>query len=206
MSATAVQARASTAMSPTMPKASSIWARDTSRWVTARNCVSPHTEKRSPQSSVRSANPSAVKPSPATSKYTMFVSTGSTARMIADAGVPVVEVASVTGFPECLDGRVKTLHPAVHAGLLADVRREDHRTQLHDLGIAAFELLVVNLYPFVATVASGAGPQECVEQIDIGGPAMIRAAVICADFRPEAIMSGPGARGARPSRERREHP
>ncbi len=105
-----------------------------------------------------------------------IVSTGSTARMIADAGVPVIEVASVTGFPECLDGRVKTLHPAVHAGLLADVRREDHRRQLDELGIAAFELLVVNLYPFVATVASGAGPQECVEQIDIGGPAMIRAA------------------------------
>jgi phosphoribosylaminoimidazolecarboxamide formyltransferase/IMP cyclohydrolase len=105
-----------------------------------------------------------------------IVSTGSTAQVIRDAGVPVVEVASVTGFPECLDGRVKTLHPGVHAGLLADVRRPDHRSQLDELGIAAFQLLVVNLYPFVATVASGAGPEDCVEQIDIGGPAMIRAA------------------------------
>ncbi len=105
-----------------------------------------------------------------------IVSTGSTARVIAGSGVPVVEVSSVTGFPECLDGRVKTLHPGVHAGLLADVRLEDHRAQLDELGIDAFQLLVVNLYPFVATVASGAGPQECVEQIDIGGPAMIRAA------------------------------
>ena len=105
-----------------------------------------------------------------------IVSTGSTARVIAEAGVPVVEVSSVTGFPECLDGRVKTLHPGVHAGLLADVRRADHRDQLAELGIDAFELLVVNLYPFVETVRSGAGPQECVEQIDIGGPAMIRAA------------------------------
>ncbi len=105
-----------------------------------------------------------------------IVSTGSTARVIAESGVPVVEVSAVTGFPECLDGRVKTLHPGVHAGLLADVRLADHRRQLTELGIAAFELLVVNLYPFVETVRSGAGPQECVEQIDIGGPAMIRAA------------------------------
>ncbi len=105
-----------------------------------------------------------------------LVSTGSTARVIADAGVPVVEVADVTGFPECLDGRVKTLHPGVHGGLLADVRRPEHRDQLSSLGIEAFELLVVNLYPFVETVASGADPEECVEQIDIGGPAMIRAA------------------------------
>ncbi len=105
-----------------------------------------------------------------------LVSTGSTAKVIASAGVPVVEVSSVTGFPECLDGRVKTLHPGVHAGLLADVRRADHAEQLAELGIEAFELLVVNLYPFVQTVSSGAGPDECVEQIDIGGPAMIRAA------------------------------
>jgi phosphoribosylaminoimidazolecarboxamide formyltransferase/IMP cyclohydrolase len=105
-----------------------------------------------------------------------IVSTGSTAQVIRSAGVPVVEVAEVTGFPECLNGRVKTLHPGIHAGLLADVRREDHRAQLADLGIAPFQLLVVNLYPFVQTVASGAAPEECVEQIDIGGPAMIRAA------------------------------
>lgn len=104
-----------------------------------------------------------------------IVSTGSTAAHIEAAGVPVTQVASVTGFPECLDGRVKTLHPAVHAGLLADVRSEDHRRQLAELGIAAFQLVVVNLYPFTQTVASGADQQECIEQIDIGGPAMVRA-------------------------------
>ena len=82
----------------------------------------------------------------------------------------------MTGFPECLDGRVKTLHPAVHAGLLADLIRPAHRAQLSDLGIAPFELLVSNLYPFGAAVAGGAAPEECVEQIDIGGPAMVRAA------------------------------
>jgi phosphoribosylaminoimidazolecarboxamide formyltransferase/IMP cyclohydrolase len=104
-----------------------------------------------------------------------LVSTGATARRIADAGVPVTPVEQVTGFPECLDGRVKTLHPAVHAGLLADRRRPEHVQQLEDLGIAPFDLVVVNLYPFPETVASGAGPDECVEQIDIGGPAMVRA-------------------------------
>ncbi|MDQ3153228.1 MAG: bifunctional phosphoribosylaminoimidazolecarboxamide formyltransferase/IMP cyclohydrolase [Actinomycetota bacterium] len=105
-----------------------------------------------------------------------IVSTGSTAAWIADAGVPVTPVEDVTGFPECLDGRVKTLHPGVHAGLLADTRRAEHLAQLESLGIAAFDLLVSNLYPFEATVASGAQAQECVEQIDIGGPAMVRAA------------------------------
>ncbi|MGY2066828.1 bifunctional phosphoribosylaminoimidazolecarboxamide formyltransferase/IMP cyclohydrolase [Blastococcus sp. SYSU DS0619] len=105
-----------------------------------------------------------------------LVSTGATARRIADAGVPVTPVEQVTGFPECLDGRVKTLHPAVHAGILADRRKADHVAQLEELGIAAFDLVVVNLYPFTETVASGATPDECVEQIDIGGPAMVRAA------------------------------
>jgi phosphoribosylaminoimidazolecarboxamide formyltransferase / IMP cyclohydrolase len=104
-----------------------------------------------------------------------IVSTGSTGSTIAAAGVPVTQVAEVTGFPECLDGRVKTLHPGVHAGLLADVRNEAHRTQLNELNIEAFELVVVNLYPFRQTVASGADFDECVEQIDIGGPAMVRA-------------------------------
>jgi phosphoribosylaminoimidazolecarboxamide formyltransferase / IMP cyclohydrolase len=89
--------------------------------------------------------------------------------------VPVTPVEQVTGFPECLDGRVKTLHPAVHAGLLADPRLPDHDRQLDELGIEGFDLLVVNLYPFTQTVASGAGPQDCIEQIDIGGPAMVRA-------------------------------
>src|SRR5271165_7458290 len=105
-----------------------------------------------------------------------IVSTGTTAATIAAAGVPVTAVEEVTGFPECLDGRVKTLHPAVHAGLLASMASASHREQLRDLGIEPFELLVSNLYPFEQTVASGASPAECVEQIDIGGPAMVRAA------------------------------
>jgi len=104
-----------------------------------------------------------------------IVSTGSTAQRIAAAGVPVTPVEELTGFPECLDGRVKTLHPRVHAGLLADTRRPEHVQQLEQLGIAPFDMLVSNLYPFTQTVASGASPEECVEQIDIGGPAMVRA-------------------------------
>lgn len=104
-----------------------------------------------------------------------IVSTGSTAKVIADSGVPVTLVGDVTGFPECLDGRVKTLHPHIHGGLLADLRKDDHQRQIDDLGITAFELVVVNLYPFTDTVASGAAVDECVEQIDIGGPAMVRA-------------------------------
>ncbi|MEU8569160.1 bifunctional phosphoribosylaminoimidazolecarboxamide formyltransferase/IMP cyclohydrolase [Streptomyces pathocidini] len=105
-----------------------------------------------------------------------LVSTGSTAGRIAAAGVPVTKVEELTGFPECLDGRVKTLHPRVHAGILADLRLEAHRAQLEELGVAPFDLVVVNLYPFRETVASGASPDECVEQIDIGGPSMVRAA------------------------------
>ena len=105
-----------------------------------------------------------------------LVSTGSTARTLVEAGLPVTPVEHVTGFPECLDGRVKTLHPGVHAGLLADLRLESHVAQLDELGIAPFQLLISNLYPFTETVASGAASEECVEQIDIGGPAMVRAA------------------------------
>ena len=105
-----------------------------------------------------------------------IVSTGSTAARIAAAGVPVTPVEQLTGFPECLDGRVKTLHPRVHAGLLADTAEPRHAAELAGLGIEPFQLLVSNLYPFEATVASGASPEQCVEQIDIGGPAMIRAA------------------------------
>jgi phosphoribosylaminoimidazolecarboxamide formyltransferase/IMP cyclohydrolase len=105
-----------------------------------------------------------------------IVSTGSTAGRIAGAGVPVTTVEDLTGFPECLDGRVKTLHPRVHAGILADMRRSEHEKQLDELGIEPFELVVGNLYPFTQTVASGASPDECVEQIDIGGPSMVRAA------------------------------
>lgn len=105
-----------------------------------------------------------------------LVSTGSTAAKIASAGVPVTKVEELTGFPECLDGRVKTLHPRVHAGILADLRLDAHREQLAELGVEPFDLVVVNLYPFKETVASGASDDECVEQIDIGGPSMVRAA------------------------------
>ena len=105
-----------------------------------------------------------------------IVSTGSTASTIRDAGHQVTDVSAVTGFPESLDGRVKTLHPAVHAGILADLRLESHEAQLAELDIAAFELVVVNLYPFVETVASGADVPAVIENVDIGGPAMVRAA------------------------------
>ena len=105
-----------------------------------------------------------------------IVSTGSTAATIAAAGLAVTPVEEVTGFPECLEGRVKTLHPAVHAGILADRRKPDHLDQLGTLGVAPIDLVVVNLYPFTDTVASGAPFDACVEQIDIGGPAMVRAA------------------------------
>jgi phosphoribosylaminoimidazolecarboxamide formyltransferase/IMP cyclohydrolase len=104
-----------------------------------------------------------------------IVSTGSTAKTIADAGLAVTEVAAVTGVPESLDGRVRTLHPAIHAGLLADLRLESHERELAELGIAPFQLVVSNLYPFVETVASGAAPDDVIEQIDIGGPALVRA-------------------------------
>jgi phosphoribosylaminoimidazolecarboxamide formyltransferase / IMP cyclohydrolase len=105
-----------------------------------------------------------------------IVSTGSTAARIAQSGVPVTQVEDLTGFPECLDGRVKTLHPHVHAGILADLRNPDHERQLSELGIEPFDLVVSNLYPFRETVRSGAGADDVVEQIDIGGPSMVRAA------------------------------
>lgn len=105
-----------------------------------------------------------------------IVSTGSTAQRIADAGIAVTPVDALTGFPECLEGRVKTLHPRVHAGILADTRKPEHLEQIEDLGVHPFELVVVNLYPFTDTVASGADYDACVEQIDIGGPSMVRAA------------------------------
>jgi phosphoribosylaminoimidazolecarboxamide formyltransferase/IMP cyclohydrolase len=102
----------------------------------------------------------------------------------------VVAVQDVTGFAECLDGRVKTLHPGIHAGLLADLRNPDHANQIAELGIEAFQLVVVNLYPFTQTVASGASPDECVEQIDIGGPAMVRASA--KNHANVAIVVSPG--------------
>jgi phosphoribosylaminoimidazolecarboxamide formyltransferase/IMP cyclohydrolase len=122
-----------------------------------------------------------------------IVSTGSTAARIAEAGVPVMKVEKLTGFPECLDGRVKTLHPKVHAGLLADRRNPDHVQQLEDLHVEPFDLLISNLYPFQETVASGASPDEIVEQVDIGGPAMVRAAA--KNHQSVAVVVDPGAYG-----------
>ncbi len=118
------------------------------------------------------------------------VSTGNTARSLSEAGVRVTAVSDVTGFPEMLDGRVKTLHPNIHAGILADKRKPAHMEQLGDLGIELFDLVVVNLYPFRETVASGALPDEVVEQIDIGGPAMVRAAA--KNFESVAVVVDPG--------------
>nr|WP_184979061.1 bifunctional phosphoribosylaminoimidazolecarboxamide formyltransferase/IMP cyclohydrolase [Sphaerisporangium rubeum] len=122
-----------------------------------------------------------------------IVSTGGTASKIASFGVPVTPVESLTGFPECLGGRVKTLHPRVHAGLLADGANPSHVKQLEELEIEPFQLVVVNLYPFQETVASGASPEECVEQIDIGGPAMIRAAA--KNHGTVAVVTDPGRYG-----------
>ncbi len=123
-----------------------------------------------------------------------LVSTGGSAKLIEGLGIPVTEVADLTGFPECLEGRVKTLHPRVHAGILADTRKDDHVRQLEELGIEPFELVVVNLYPFAATVASGAAADEVIEQIDIGGPSMVRAA---AKNHPSvAVVTDPAAYGA----------
>src|SRR6266567_4890134 len=105
-----------------------------------------------------------------------LVSTGGTAKAIAAAGLPVKDVSELTGFPEMMDGRVKTLHPRVHGGLLAIRDNKEHADAMKAHGIAPIDLLVVSLYPFEATVDKGAGFEECIENIDIGGPAMIRAA------------------------------
>jgi phosphoribosylaminoimidazolecarboxamide formyltransferase/IMP cyclohydrolase len=122
------------------------------------------------------------------------VSTGGSAALIEGLGLPVTKVEDLTGFPECLEGRVKTLHPRVHAGILADTRKDDHVRQLAELGVEPFELVVVNLYPFRETVASGASPDEVIEQIDIGGPSMVRAA---AKNHPSvAVVTDPAAYGA----------
>ena len=119
-----------------------------------------------------------------------IVSTGSTAAAIRDAGHAVTDVSEVTGFAEALDGRVKTLHPAVHSGLLADLRLVDHREQLEQLGFAPFELVVVNLYPFEQTVAAGRPAADVIENVDIGGPAMVRATA--KNHANAAIVVSPG--------------
>ena len=118
-----------------------------------------------------------------------LVSTGGSARTLAEAGLAATEVAEATGFPEMLDGRVKTLHPAIHGGLLARRDRPDHLAKLAEHGIAEIDLLVCNLYPFAATVASGAGREECIENIDIGGPALLRAAAKNHEF--VAVVTDP---------------
>lgn len=122
-----------------------------------------------------------------------IVSSGRTAAALREAGVDATEVSDVTGFPEMLGGRVKTLHPGVHAGILADKRRPDHVAELAERGIAAFDLVVSNLYPFRETVASGAADGDVVESIDIGGPAMVRAAA--KNFESIGIVVSPGAYG-----------
>ena len=136
-----------------------------------------------------------------------LVSTGGTARALREAGLPVTDVAAVTGFPEMLDGRVKTLHPRVHAGLLADRRRADHREALLAAGIAPFDLVVVNLYPFAAAARKpGLSFDDLVEEIDIGGPSMVRAAaknhasvaIVTSPARYESILAALDAHGEVP--------
>ena len=119
-----------------------------------------------------------------------LVASGGTARVLREAGLPVTPVEDVTGSPEMLDGRVKTLHPAIHGGLLADRRNPEHVRQLEELGIAPFDLLVGGLYPFRETVASGAPMDDVIENIDIGGPAMMRAAA--KNFESVAVIVDPG--------------
>ena len=105
-----------------------------------------------------------------------ILSTGSTAKNLADAGIPVVEVSQYTEFPEIIGGRVKTLHPRIHGGILADQNNPEHLAAIANLDIAPFDLVIINLYPFAETIASGAPFEECIEQIDIGGPSMLRGA------------------------------
>jgi len=105
-----------------------------------------------------------------------IISTGSTAKTLQGAGIAVTEVGEYTGFPEIMGGRVKTLHPKIHSGILADQNNPEHLKAISDLDIAPFDLVVINLYPFAETIASGAAYAECIEQIDIGGPSMLRGA------------------------------
>jgi phosphoribosylaminoimidazolecarboxamide formyltransferase/IMP cyclohydrolase len=116
-----------------------------------------------------------------------ILSTGSTAKNLSDAGIPVVEISQYTGFPEIMGGRVKTLHPRVHSGILADQNNPEHLAAIADLDIAPFDLVIINLYPFAETIASGATFQECIEQIDIGGPSMLRGAA--KNHRSVAVIS-----------------
>ena len=118
-----------------------------------------------------------------------ILSTGSTASTLREAGVAVTDVSSYTGFPEIMGGRVKTLHPRIHSGILADQNNPDHLKAIADLDIAPFDLVVINLYPFAQTIASGASFAECIEQIDIGGPSMLRGAA--KNHGSVAVVSNP---------------
>lgn len=121
-----------------------------------------------------------------------MLSTGSTAKILRDAGIKVQEVADYTGFPELLGGRVKTLHPRIHSGILADQNNPEHVAELASQNIEALDLIIVNLYPFTQTIASGADFEECIEQIDIGGPSMLRGAA--KNHSSVAVISDPSDR------------
>ena len=132
-----------------------------------------------------------------------ILSTGSTAKTLQAAGIAVTEVSAYTGFPEIMGGRVKTLHPRVHSGILADQNNPEHLAAIKDLDIEPFDLVIINLYPFAATIASGADFAECIEQIDIGGPSMLRGAaknhgsvaVICKPAQYDQLLSAIKAGG-----------
>ena len=132
-----------------------------------------------------------------------ILSTGSTAKVLQGAGIAVTEVSQYTGFPEIMGGRVKTLHPRVHSGILADQNNPEHVAAIKDLDIEPFDLVIINLYPFAATIASGADFAECIEQIDIGGPSMLRGgaknhgsvAVICQTSQYDDLLAAIKAGG-----------
>jgi phosphoribosylaminoimidazolecarboxamide formyltransferase/IMP cyclohydrolase len=132
-----------------------------------------------------------------------ILSTGSTAKTLSDAGIAVTEVSSYTGFPEIMGGRVKTLHPRVHSGILADQNNPDHLAAIKELDIEPFDLVVINLYPFLKTIISGAKFEDCIEQIDIGGPSMLRGAaknhgsvaVLCHEHQYDAAIAAVKAGG-----------
>ena len=132
-----------------------------------------------------------------------ILSTGSTAKNLSDAGIAVTEVSAYTGFPEIMGGRVKTLHPRVHGGILADQNNPEHLAAIAELDIAPFDLVIINLYPFAETIASGASFEESIEQIDIGGPSMLRGAaknhgsvaVICQTSQYDQLLDAISAGG-----------
>ena len=132
-----------------------------------------------------------------------ILSTGSTAKNLANAGISVTELSSYTGFPEIMGGRVKTLHPRIHGGILADQSNSEHLAAIAELDIEPFDLVIINLYPFAATIASGANYEDCIEQIDIGGPSMLRGAaknhgsvaVICQTTQYDQLLEAVKAGG-----------